>query len=135
MITSILTSTKKVLGLDDAYVAFDEDVIMHINTAFSILNQLGIGPVDGYQITDKTPTWDAFFGTNLKYNGIKTYVYLRVRLLFDPPQTGYLVDAMKAQILELEWRLNVVRETTEWVDPTPIPIPLDEFYILEGGEV
>jgi hypothetical protein len=134
VITSILTSTKKVLGLEDAYTVFDEDVMMHINSAFSTLNQLGIGPEDGYQITSKTPTWDAFFGTNLRYNGIKTYVFLRVKLLFDPPTTGYLVDATERQIKELEWRLLTVREQTEWVDPDPGTLPESEDeLLLDGG--
>lgn len=135
MSESILTSTKKNLGLAEDFTAFDQDVIMHINTAFATLNQVGIGPVDGFAIEDDDPTWDAFFGTNLKYNGIKTYVYLYVRGIFDPPQTSYLGEAMTKQREELLTRLSYVREETEWVDPTP-PSTLDEeYYIFEGGEV
>jgi len=127
---SILDSTKKVLGLDSSYTAFDQDVILFINGAFSTLNQLGIGPEGGYSIADNSATWDAFIGTNKKLNSVKTYVYLCVRILFDPPQTGYLMDALTKQKLELEWRLNVVREMTDWVDPTP-DIPVND--ILDGG--
>lgn len=130
MSNSILTSTKKVLGLDENYTAFDEDVILFINGTFSTLNQLGIGPEGGYSIADKTATWDAFIGTNNKLNQVKTYVYVCVRMLFDPPQTGYLKDALEKQKLELEWRLNVIREMTDWVDPTPEPITDN---ILDGG--
>lgn len=119
MSNSILTSTKKALNLEDDYTAFDQDVIMHINSVFSTLNQLGVGPDEGFMIEDKTPTWEAFFGSDPRLNHIKTYVYLRVRMLFDPPTIGYLVDAMERQVRELEWRLNVQREDTEWTDPQP----------------
>jgi hypothetical protein len=117
--TSILTSVKKVLGIDEDYTAFDPDIIMHINTAFATLNQLGPGPVDGFMIEDKTATWDDFY-TDVNLNGVQTYVYLRVRQLFDPPQTGYLSDAMQKQIDELAWRINTVWEGTGWM-PTPTP--------------
>lgn len=114
---SILDGTKKNLGLDSAYDVFDDDIIMHINSVFSTLAQLGIGPVDGYQIEDDTATWDDFIGTDLILNAVKTYVYLRVRLLFDPPSTSYLIDSLDKQRLELEWRLSSYRETTGWTDP------------------
>ena len=117
MSESILTSVKKVLGLDDDYTAFDPDIIMFINSAFSTLNQLGLGPDTGFSITDKDTTWDAFIGTDDRLNSVKIYVYLKVRSMFDPPQTQYLVEAMKQQIQELEWRLNVVREGDTWVPP------------------
>lgn len=131
MIQSILTSTKKNLGLDASYTVFDEDILTHINSAFATLNQLGIGPEDGYAIEDASATWDAFFGENLKYSSIKTYVYLSVKLLFDPPSTSYYVTAIEKQKQELEWRLNVVREQTDWVDPEPEPVL--EVSILDGG--
>lgn len=131
MSDSILTSTKKMLGIAEDYTAFDVDILMHINTVFSTLNQLGIGPEAGYMIEDATPTWDAFLGDDLRKNSVKTYVYLSVRLLFDPPQTSFHIQAMRDQQKELEWRLNVVRETTEWVDPDPT---LLEDAVLDGGE-
>lgn len=133
MSNSILTSTKKTLNLAEDYEAFDPDVILHINSVFSTLNQLGVGPDVGFMIEDKAPTWDAFLGSDPRLNHVKTYVYLRVRLLFDPPQTGYLVEAIKEQIKELEWRLNVQREDTEWVNPDPAVITGDS--ILDGGVV
>jgi hypothetical protein len=126
---SILTSVKKVLGLDESYTAFDLDVLMHINTVFSVLTQIGIGPTDGYMIEDATPTWDAFIGTDNRLNAVKTYVYLRVRVLFDPPTTSFVADAMEKQIKELEWRLNVVREGDSWTDPNPpAPVPTEPIW-------
>jgi hypothetical protein len=115
---SILDDVKKVLGLDTSYTAFDRDVILHINGVFSTLNQLGIGPDDGYMIEDDTATWDAFIGSDLRLNSVKHYVILRVRMLFDVPGTSFAIDAMKEQIRELEWRLNVKREGESWTDPT-----------------
>lgn len=132
MSTSILTSVKKILGIDEGYTAFDLDIILHINSVFGTLNQLGIGPENGFEIEDATPTWDAFTGGDLRLNPVKTYVYLRVRLLFDPPTTSYLIDATKEQIKELEWRLNVYREQTAWVDPTTDVVETLE-YVLDGG--
>lgn len=118
MISSILTSIKKNLGLLEDYTAFDEDILLHINSVFSTLNQLGIGPVEGYMIEDKSATWDAFLGSDPRLNSVKTYVYLRVRLLFDnASMTSYLMGSMKEQIQELEWRLNVQREGESWTDP------------------
>jgi hypothetical protein len=119
---SILTSVKKVLNLADDYTAFDQDVIMHINAVFSTLNQLGVGPFSGFQIEDKLANWDAFLQGDLRMNDIKTYVYLRVRMLFDPPTTGYHVTAMQDQIKELEWRINTRREDEQWTDPNPEPV-------------
>lgn len=129
---SILTSVKKILGIEEDYEAFDLDVMIHINSVFGTLNQLGIGPANGFEIEDATPTWDAFTGGDKRLNPVKTYVYLRVRLLFDPPTTSYLIDATKEQIKELEWRLNVYREQTEWVDPEGTSVPPLE-YVLDGG--
>ena len=116
---SILTSTKKVLGIAADYTAFDQDIITHINTAFSTLTQLGVGPAEGFMIDDDAPVWTDFIGNDLQYNAVKSYVFLRVRMLFDPPQTSYLITAMERQIQELEWRLNVRREENGWVDPDP----------------
>ena len=126
MSESILTSTKKVLNLADDYTSFDSDITMHINSVFSTLNQLGVGPDEGFMIEDKVPTWDTFLEGDPRLNHVKTYVYLRVRMLFDPPTLGYVVDAMKEQIKEHEWRLNVQREDVKWTPPTPpTPVPTD----------
>lgn len=116
MSDSILTNTKKVLGIEADYAAFDTDIVMHINSVFSTLNQLGIGPVDGFAIEDAEATWDSFLETDLRLNAVKTYMYLRVRLLFDPPSTSYHITSLKEQIQELEWRLNVQREEKQHDD-------------------
>lgn len=136
MDSSILTSTKKLLGLDESYTAFDTDVIVHINTVFSILADLGIGPSQGFSISDASTTWGEFLGTNPLLNSVKTYVFLRVKMLFDPPSTSFVRDAMNEQIRELEWRLNVQRESVAWVDSNPVdlePDPIDEIVIIDGG--
>jgi len=115
---SILISTKKILGLTEDYTVFDQDIITHINTAFSTLTQLGVGPSAGFMIEDESSEWDEFITIeDNNYNSVRSYVYLRVRMLFDPPTTSYLIDAMERQIQELEWRLSVYREGNEWVSP------------------
>lgn len=106
---SILNSTKKVLGIDASYTAFDPDITMHINSVFSTLQQLGVGPVEGFEITGVEEKWSDFI-TDKRLNSVKTYVYLRVRLLFDPPATSFHQESMQNQIKELEWRLNVQTE-------------------------
>lgn len=125
MSDSILTSTKKILGIEEDYTAFDPDILMHINTVFVTLNQLGIGLETGYAIEDADPTWIDYLGTDLRLNSVKTYVYLRVRLLFDPPATSYLLTSMKEQIQEIEWRLSVKREGESWTDPNPIVVVIN----------
>ena len=122
---SILISTKKVLGIAADYTAFDLDIITHINAAFSTLTQLGVGPADGFMIEDASSEWYDYIEDDIQLNTVKSYVFLKVRQLFDPPTTSYLITAMEKQIQELEWRLNVNRETTEWVDPDPVVI-IDE---------
>lgn len=107
---SILKSTKKNLGLDPEYDAFDLDVMTHINSAFFTLNQLGVGPADGFAIEDDEPVWDDFFEGVRKLHAVKTYVYLRVRLLFDPPANPRHVQALEDQIDELESRLKLEME-------------------------
>lgn len=107
---SILNSTKKILGLDADYTPFDLDVITHINAAFSILNQLGVGPEEGFYISDEGAMWDDFDVPNNQLHLVKTYVYLKVRMLFDPPPTSFLLDTYNNQIKEYEWRLNTFRE-------------------------
>lgn len=118
MSDSILQSTKKILDIEETYTAFDFSVMTHINTAFSKLNQLGVGPEVGFEIVDADATWDTFLASNPKYNMVKTYVYLVVRSLFDPPQSSIANTMMKEQIEQFEWRLNALREETDWVDPT-----------------
>jgi hypothetical protein len=119
---SILKSTKKTLGLAEDYLVFDQDIITHINSVFSTLTQLGVGPTEGYMIEGDQDLWEDFIADDPTYNSVKSYVYLRVRMLFDPPITSFAIDAIERQIKELEWRLNQNREETEWVDPNPPPI-------------
>lgn len=104
---SILQSTKKLLGLEASYDAFDLDIITHINTAFSTLYQAGVGPLEGFFIEDSDDTWDRFLGNKMHINDVKTYIYFRVKLIFDPPTTSFAIESVKAQIDELIWRLNV----------------------------
>lgn len=131
MITSILTSTKKVLGISAEYTAFDEDIIMHINTVFSTLNQIGLGPAEGFQIVDDTAVWSDFLAGDIRLNNVKSYMFMRVKLMFDPPSTSYLITSMQNQINQLEWRLSIEREDTAWVDPNP-PVLSENIY--DGGQ-
>lgn len=107
MESSILTSIKKVLGVDEAYTVFDRDILMHINAAFSTLTQLGVGPPEGFLVEDETTAWEDFLGEDPRLNSAKSYVYLKTRMLFDPPATSFHIEAMNEQIKEFEWRLTV----------------------------
>lgn len=108
---SILTSIKKLLGITKEYTHFDADIIMHINTVFLNLAQIGIGPSTGFSIEDDTSVWTDFIPENPLFEAIKSYTYLKVRLMFDPPQNSSLIEAINRNINELEWRLNVQAET------------------------
>ena len=123
---SILKSVKKNLGLEPNYNVFDSEIVMHINGAFSTLNQLGLGPDGGYSIEDETYNWDEFVNTTNEMSSVKNYVYLRVRLVFDPPNTSYVLKSFEDQLKELEWRLNTLREGTQWADPSPPVVVVDE---------
>lgn len=108
---SILTSIKKLLGPDEDDTSFDVDITIHINTALFRLNQLGVGPSSGYVVVDKSQTWSDFVGSPRKdLEAIKTYVYLKVKLVFDPPQSATLIDAIKSQIVEYESLINIQAE-------------------------
>lgn len=107
---SILTSIKKLLGIDESYTQFDTDIILHINSVFSILTQLGVGPEEGFFIEDDSAEWTDFLPDSPKLNFVKSYVQLKVRLLFDPPDKGSLMDAMTRTISELEWRIQVAAD-------------------------
>lgn len=122
MAQSILVSTKKMVGLAESDPSFDIDVMMHINTVLSVLTQVGIGPEEGFMIEGSDETWDAFVGADKRLNLVKTYVSLRVRLLFDPPATSFVIQSMEKQIAELEWRLNVQREGELWTDPLALEV-------------
>ena len=103
---SILTSIKKLLGISEEYTQFDEDIIMHINTVFLNLTQLGVGPEEGFVIEDDVASWEDFINDNAQLQAVKTYVYLKVKLLFDPPLSSSVIESMNRMIAELEWRLN-----------------------------
>ena len=107
---SILTSIKKLLGIDEEYKQFDVDIIIHINTVLMGLTQIGVGPEEGFAITDEYSTWEDFIGDKPYLNSVKSYMYLRVRSLFDPPLSSAALDSMKKLADEFEWRLQVAVE-------------------------
>lgn len=120
MSDSILDDIKKLLGIDKAYKAFDTDIVIHINSAFMILQQLGVGPDGGFEIEDESSKWEDFHGTT-PLHGVKTYIYMRVRLVFDPPASSFGIKALEDQVREYEWRLNGM------ADPAfRIPVPEDD---------
>lgn len=104
---SILTSIKKLLGITEDYTHFDQDIILQINSAFSTLNQLGVGPSVGFSIVDKNSVWTDFVN-DARLNFVKTFVQLKVKLAFDPPTSATLMESYQHQIDELAWRLTVV---------------------------
>ena len=105
---SILNSIKKLLGISSDYNQFDQDIIIHINSVFTILTQLGIGPSDGFSIVDANDEWEDFMDENSsRLELVKSYIYLKVKLLFDPPLSSAVMESMNRMISELEWRLNV----------------------------
>lgn len=108
---SILTSIKKMLGITEEYEHFDADLIMYINSAFMILTQMGVGPSEGFRIEDKTSDWDEFVSSEDNLESVKTYVYMKVKLMFDPPTSSAVMESMKNMISEFEWRLIIEVET------------------------
>jgi hypothetical protein len=142
---SILKSTKNTLGVGDDDTSFDQQLLTHINLAFSVLTDLGIGPQGGFVIEDESTEWAEYFPEEtdpaklkVQLSKVKSVIFLRVRLLWDPPNSGFLLDAVKAQLTEAEWRLNVNREETEWVDPNPPDDALldagDSVGVYDGGD-
>lgn len=107
---SILTSVKKMLGIPEDYKAFDPELVIYINSAFSTLHQLGVGPETPYSITDDLNTWSEFI-TDGDLESVKSYVYLKVRLIFDPPTSSSVQQTYQEMARELEWRMNVAVET------------------------
>lgn len=107
---SILTSIKKMLGIAEEYEHFDQDIIMHINSVLSVLTQLGVGPVMGFSIIDKTASWSDYLDGDTRLEMVKSYIYLKVKLLFDPPLGNALIEAMNRQISEYEWRINITAD-------------------------
>lgn len=108
---SILTSIKLLLGITEDYEAFDQQIIVHINSVFMILTQLGVGPPEGFMITSKVDTWDEFISDEKKMQIVKSYMYLKVKMLFDPPSSSAVIDSSNRMINEFEWRLNSQAES------------------------
>lgn len=108
---SILNSTKKLLGIFSSVDAFDTELILHINSVLSALVQMGIGPSEGYAITNADNTWSQFLGDDKRLESVKTYVFMRVRLLFDPQSNSSVIQAYENQIKEFEWRNYIVKDT------------------------
>lgn len=113
---SILLSIKRLLGIDLICEDFDDEIVIHINSVLVILSQLGVGPPGGFIVTDTSQTWSMFAGGRTDIEFIKTYVFMKVKLIFDPPQSSSAIESMNRVISELEWRINVAvdpEETTE----------------------
>ena len=110
---SILVYVKKLLGIQSDYNHFDPDIIYGINAAFAVLTQLGVGPEEGFSIFDDSATWNEFVSDNSRLSLIKPYVYLKTKMLFDPPTSGTLSEAIDKTISEYEFRLNVVSDGGE----------------------
>lgn len=104
---SILTSIKKLLGIAEEYEHFDADLIMHINSVFMILTQLGVGPAEGFRIVDEDAVWSDFTNDNMQIESVKSYMFMKVKLLFDPPLSSAVMESYNRLINEFEWRLNV----------------------------
>lgn len=111
---SILTNIKELLNIASSDTAFDAELLVHINSAFMTLNQLGVGPTNVFELTGNSQPWTAFLTDISQYSAVKTYVFLKVRLAFDPPGTGFVLESIKEQIKELEFRLMI-----------QVPIPPD----------
>lgn len=146
MAESILTSTKATLGVPETHTAFDAMLIVYINAVFSRLRQLGCGPDAGYRISDVNDTWEDFFGEGLQLDNVKSYMTLRVRLLFDPPEIGFVLNMIKDELKEEEVRImidcdpDVVVPERMYLDPfgesvLVVPAaPLPEGTVLDGGD-
>lgn len=110
---SILVTIKKLLGIDSSYTEFDQDIVIHINSVFSILQQLGVGPDTGFHITGDTETWSQFTNNDSEIQNVISYMYMSVRLLFDPPTNSTILKSYQDLIKEYEWRLNVAVDPGE----------------------
>jgi len=114
---SILLTIKRMLGIEPQYTHFDQDVIFNINTVLMTSNQIGVGPESGFLITGANEKWIDLLGERTDLEAVKSYIYLKVRLLFDPPSSSFVLDAMQRQATEIEWRLWVQVETSADVPP------------------
>lgn len=114
MEASILTSVKKALGVMEADESFDVDILMHTNSVLASLTQIGVGPNYGFQIEDKLATWDDFLDGDPALNFVKSFLYAKVRLIFDPPPTSFAIKALEDQAKEFEFRIYTAREVEKW---------------------
>jgi hypothetical protein len=114
--SSILTDIKKSLGIEADYSHFDPDIIMHSNSVLLTLNQIGIGPTEGLIITGDTEVWTDLLGDRKDLEAVKTLIYMKVKLIFDPPTSSFVIEAMNRTIQELEWRLNLQAEPKPVID-------------------
>jgi len=110
---SILTSIKKMLGIAEEYTHFDADLIMHINSVLSILTQIGVGPSEGFLIEDEVATWTDFIPVDSRLEFVKSYTYMKVKLLFDPPLSSAVIESTNRMTSELEWRIQVAADPIE----------------------
>jgi hypothetical protein len=113
---SILTSIKKLLGIAEEYTHFDTDLIMHINSVLSILTQIGVGPSEGFSIKDKNNVWEDFITEDSKLELVKSYIYMKVKLLFDPPLSSAVIESTNRMISELEWRIQVAVDPVKTIE-------------------
>ena len=117
---SILTSIKKLLGIAEEYTHFDTDLIMHINSVLSILTQIGVGPSEGFSIKDKNNVWEDFITEDSKLELVKSYIYMKVKLLFDPPLSSAVIESTNRMISELEWRIQVAVDPVKTIEEEEI---------------
>ena len=113
LITTILGTTKKGLGLTADYDVFDAEIMMHINSVLATLNQLGVGPDEGFSIEDGEEEWEDFLGEDPLLNSVKSYMVLKVRLLFDVPTTSFAISAFEKQVDQYEWRFSVYKDSKD----------------------
>lgn len=126
---SILNTIKKLLGYEPDYDVYDTDLVIHINSCFMELNQLGVGPEECFMIEDDGEEWDEFLDGDTNFEAVKTYIYLKCKLVFDPPATSFGVDAINKQLERLEWRLNWQAETKEdAANPLAAPVLESKLY-------
>ena len=121
MSTSILTTIKGLLGIGESITGFDQELIVFINAAFAVLHRIGVGTTTIFSISDASQTWDLFLGASGDFETVKTAIYLRVRLVFDPPQVSFVLDSMKKMLEEYEFQLSV-QASNILIDATPVDI-------------
>lgn len=110
---SILDTIKSMLGIEEGFTGFDTDILIDINAAFLTLNQLQVGPTDGFQVASSEQIWSDFTDDKVMVDSLRPYIYLKTRLLFDPPTNSYLLTSMENQCKEFEWRMNIRGEGTK----------------------